>query len=56
MGDQDTFTPLRYSQVLVDKIEDASLLLLPGVGHHMFYEKTEEFNQKTMKFIQTHDG
>jgi pimeloyl-ACP methyl ester carboxylesterase len=37
-------------------IRDSELLIFEGCAHTPIYEKVEEFNQKTLDFLQRHAG
>lgn len=53
-GAEDIFTPLRYSQALVDAIPGATLSVIPEAGHGMFWEATEHFNEVVLQFLREH--
>jgi pimeloyl-ACP methyl ester carboxylesterase len=38
------------------KIRGAELLVFEGCSHAPIYENVEEFNQKTLAFLQRHAG
>jgi len=54
VGDEDIFTPLDYSEVIAEKVADATLHVLAGCGHACHWEKLEEFNRRTLEFMQEH--
>ena len=39
---------------MVGRIRDSELLIFEGCAHAPIYEKVEEFNQKTLRFLQLH--
>ena len=52
-GEEDIFTPLRYSRAIAEAIPGARLSVMPGVGHGMFWEATEAFNELVVGFLRT---
>lgn len=53
-GEEDIFTPRRYSQQIAGAIPGATLSVMPGVGHGMFWEATDDFNKLVVDFIAAH--
>lgn len=51
-GAEDIFTPLRYSQAIAAAIPGARLSVMPDVGHGMFWEATEAFNELVLDFLR----
>lgn len=51
-GAEDIFTPPRYSAEIAAAIPGAVLSTMPGVGHGMFWEATEEFNELVLQGIR----
>ena len=51
-GEEDIFTPRRYSQQIADAIPNAKLSVMPAVGHGMFWEATDDFNELVLGFIR----
>jgi pimeloyl-ACP methyl ester carboxylesterase len=51
-GEEDIYTPLRYSIEMANAIPGATLTVMPEVGHGMFWEATEAFNALVIKFLQ----
>ena len=51
IGDQDIFTPMKFSEQLNDLIEGSEMLVLPGTGHAHHWEDLETFNTKTAEFM-----
>jgi pimeloyl-ACP methyl ester carboxylesterase len=37
-------------------IRDSELLIFEGCAHAPLYQNVEEFNQKTLRFLQRHTG
>jgi len=44
----------RFADRLKGNIRDSELLIFEGCAHAALYEKVEEFNQKTLEFLQRH--
>ena len=53
-GYSDLLTSTRFADRMVGKIRDSELLIFEGCAHAPIYEKVEEFNQKTLRFLQRH--
>ncbi|MFN7948092.1 MAG: alpha/beta hydrolase [Blastocatellia bacterium] len=53
-GRHDALTSTRFADRLKNGIRDSELLIFEGCAHAPIYEKTEEFNQQTMAFLQRH--
>jgi len=53
-GEEDIFTPRRYSKAIAAAIPGAKLSVMPGVGHGMFWEATDAFNELVLEFIRQH--
>jgi len=51
-GDEDTMTPPKYSQYLVEKIPGARVVIVPGGTHMVFAEKPEEVNRAIDEFLR----
>lgn len=51
-GEEDIFTPRRYSEEIAAAIQGAKLSVMPGVGHGMFWEATDAFNELVLTFIR----
>ena len=51
-GDGDQVTSLRFADQLKNGISDSELLILENCSHAALYERTEEFNQKTLEFLK----
>ena len=53
-GEEDIFTPPRYSVEIANAIPGARLTEMPEVGHGMFWEATDAFNALVRDFIDEH--
>ncbi len=51
-GEEDIYTPPRYSLDIANAIPGATLSMMPEVGHGMFWESTEAFNRLVIDFIR----
>jgi 3-oxoadipate enol-lactonase len=52
-GAEDIFTPRRYSEAIAAAIPNAKLSVMPNVGHGMFWEATDDFNELVLNFIRS---
>jgi pimeloyl-ACP methyl ester carboxylesterase len=52
-GAEDIFTPCRHSEAIAAAIPNAKLSVMPDVGHGMFWEATDDFNELVMEFIRS---
>jgi pimeloyl-ACP methyl ester carboxylesterase len=55
-GDQDQVTSTRFADRLKNGIRNSELVIFEGCAHAPLYEVVEEFNQKTLAFLQRHAG
>jgi 3-oxoadipate enol-lactonase len=55
-GTTDHLTPVRFADEMKTKIQNCELLVFDGCAHAPLYEKVEEFNLKTLEFLQRHAG
>jgi pimeloyl-ACP methyl ester carboxylesterase len=55
-GRADMATSTRFADQLTGNIRNSELLVFEGCAHAPIYEKVEEFNQKTLQFLQRHTG
>ena len=53
-GRADMLTSTRFADQLNRNIRGSELLIFEGCAHAPIYEKVEEFNQKTLRFLQRH--
>jgi 3-oxoadipate enol-lactonase len=55
-GAMDLVTSPRFADQLVSGIRGSELLIFEGCAHAALYEKVEEFNARTLQFLQRHSG
>jgi 3-oxoadipate enol-lactonase len=55
-GATDQATSTRFADPLKANIRGSELLIFEGCSHAPIYEKVEEFNQKTLRFLQRHSS
>ena len=55
-GRHDQVTSLRFADRMKSNIEGSELVIFEECAHAPIYEKVEEFNQKTLAFLQQHVG
>ena len=55
-GRYDLTTSTRFADRMIGNIRDSELLIFEGCAHAPIYEKVNEFNQKTLRFLQRHTG
>jgi pimeloyl-ACP methyl ester carboxylesterase len=55
-GASDCVTSTRFADRLKTGIRNSELLIFDGCAHAPIYEKVEEFNQRTLAFLQRHTG
>lgn len=55
-GRHDQITSLRFAEPLANAIKNSELLIFETASHAPIYEVTEEFNRKTLDFLQRHAG
>ncbi len=53
-GRQDVVTSTRFADQMTGNIRSSELVIFEGCAHAPIYEKVEEFNQKTLAFLQRH--
>ncbi len=53
VGEQDIFTPVRFSRELTDMIPSARLEVVPGAAHAVHWEKPDEVNELAMNHLTT---
>ncbi len=53
-GRHDLVTSTRFADRMKSSIGGSELLIFEGCAHAPIYEKVEEFNQKTLAFLQRH--
>ncbi len=55
-GGTDQVTSTRFADQMKKSIRHSELLIFEGCAHAPIYEKVDEFNQKTLQFLQRHAG
>ena len=55
-GQRDVVTSTRFAGPLQDGIPDAELVLFEQCAHAPIYENVDDFNQRTLAFLQRHSG
>jgi pimeloyl-ACP methyl ester carboxylesterase len=55
-GQYDMVTSTRFADRMKTNIQGAELIVFEGCAHAPIYEKVDEFNEKTLKFLQRHSG
>lgn len=55
-GRYDMVTSTRFADRMKANIQRAELIVFEGCAHAPIYEKVDEFNQKTLEFLQRHSG
>lgn len=55
-GRHDMVTSTRFADRMKDSIRGAELVVFEGCAHAPIYEKVDEFNTKTLEFLQRHSA
>jgi pimeloyl-ACP methyl ester carboxylesterase len=55
-GRHDMVTSTRFADRIKSNIKGSELLIFEGCSHAPIYEKVDEFNQKTLAFLNKHSG
>jgi pimeloyl-ACP methyl ester carboxylesterase len=55
-GRRDLITSTRFADPIRAAIKGTELVVFEGCAHTALYEKVDEFNQKTLEFLQRHSG
>ena len=55
-GRHDMVTSTRFADQMKTNIKNSEILIFEGCAHAPIYEKVEEFNTKTLAFLQRHTG
>jgi pimeloyl-ACP methyl ester carboxylesterase len=55
-GRHDVITSTRFADRLTGYIRGSELLIFDACAHAPIYEDVEQFNQKTLQFLQRHTG
>ena len=53
-GRHDLLTSTRFADGMKNSIRNSELLIFEGCAHAPIYEQVEEFNKKTLAFLQKH--
>jgi pimeloyl-ACP methyl ester carboxylesterase len=53
-GRHDMVTSTRFADAMKNTIRDSELIIFEGCAHAPIYEKVDEFNQKTLGFLNGH--
>jgi len=53
-GQRDLLTSTRFADRLKNGIRNSELVIFEGCAHAALYEKVEEFNSRTLEFLQKH--
>lgn len=51
VGEEDMYTPMRYSLDITNAIPGSTLTVIPEAGHGLFWEQTELFNRSLGNFL-----
>ena len=54
VGQDDIFTPLRFSEFLHEQIASSELFVMKHCGHAHHWEDLQSFNSKTLEWLQAH--
>jgi len=55
-GRYDMVTSTRFADRMKNNIQGSELIVFEGCAHAPIYEKVDEFNLKTLEFLQRHSG
>jgi pimeloyl-ACP methyl ester carboxylesterase len=55
-GRHDMLTSTRFADRMKSGIRGAEIVVFEGCAHAPIYEKVEEFNRRTLEFLQRHSG
>lgn len=50
-GDSDPYIPERHTRWIVDQVPGAELVLWPGAGHMFFAERTQEYQEMLVRWL-----
>ncbi len=53
-GTEDVLKPIKFSELIAEKIPNSEFVLIPDCGHVSFFEKAEEINSLLLGFILKH--
>jgi len=55
-GRYDLITSVRFAEPLRSKIPNTEMIVFEDASHTPIYEKVDEFNQRTIAFLESHSG
>ena len=55
-GRYDLITSVRFAEPLRSKIPNSEMIVFEEASHTPIYEKVDEFNQRTIAFLESHSG
>ncbi|HEY9500745.1 MAG TPA: alpha/beta hydrolase [Pyrinomonadaceae bacterium] len=55
-GRYDLITSVRFAEPLRSKIPNTEMIVFEEASHTPIYEKVDEFNQRTIAFLESHSG
>jgi len=50
-GERDLLVPLELGQALHQAIQGSRLVVVPGAGHNVMFERPEQFNRLVLDFL-----
>ena len=53
-GQYDMITSVRFADAVTSAVPNTELVIFDDCAHAQLYQKTEEFNQKTLEFMRRH--
>jgi pimeloyl-ACP methyl ester carboxylesterase len=56
VGEEDDLFPPPLVEVGVQLLPNARLLVVPGAGHSVYYERPDVFNRAVLEFLAEVDG
>ena len=54
VGEDDRLKPPRYSRLIAEQIPDSELLVIPGAGHAVIFERPAKVNAAILGFLEKH--
>lgn len=55
VGNKDIFTPLHYARAIHERIKGSKLAVFEGCGHAHHWEQRDEYNARTLAFLQSQE-
>ena len=55
-GRYDMITSARFADVMRSNMKNSEVVIFEGCAHAPLYERTEEFNERTLAFLRRHSG